>query len=96
MNGQNFLINLNGKTSKYGFYQNLFIVSEDLKSAEILGIEKIQQDKDLQEITKNIKEDPPMIFLDSYNEVEEITEENKSLEKGRTYYLEKKWWQFWK
>ncbi|PID64659.1 MAG: hypothetical protein CR962_01310 [Gammaproteobacteria bacterium] len=66
MNGQNFLINMNGKIYNYLFYQNVFVISEDIKSAEILGVEKIRNDKNLRDVT-----------------------EHKSIEKGRTYYLEK-------
>ncbi|WP_092208379.1 hypothetical protein [Desulfoluna spongiiphila] len=91
---KNFAINFNGKTAKYGFYQNVFVVADDLNSAELLGIKKIKEDKKLQAITLNIEEDPPMIYLDSYCEVEEITEREPLSEQGRTYYLEKKWWQF--
>ncbi len=96
MNGRNFLIRIDGKPRKHGFYQNIFIEADNPENAELLAVDKIRQNEELRQVTLNSKEDPPMIYLDSIWEIDDIGDEDTKLEKGRTFYTEKKWWQFWK
>ncbi len=96
INGQNFLINIDGKEHKLGFYQTIFVEDQDTGSAESLAVEKIRSDNDLKNVTLNANDDPPMIYVDKISEVDEISEDDLKLESGRSFYPEKKWWQFWK
>ncbi len=95
MNGQNFLVDMDGLTSKYGFYQNFYLEAESPKHAEVLVIQKIRGNDDLRTITKNIKEDPPVINLDEVLEIETF-DGLDAMESGKAWYRERKWWQFWK
>lgn len=95
LNGKNFLLKRDGKTQKYGFYQNMFIEADSPKQAERMAFTKIWHDKELTSITLNNKNDPPKVKLETFWELD-VLYYAKQLETGRTYYLEKRWWQFWK
>lgn len=96
MNGRNFLIELDGNLAKHGFYQNIFVEAENPNEAEFAAIERIRNNEDLKSIVRNHKDDPPAISLDEIFEIDSITESDKTMEKGCTFYKEKKWWQIWK
>ena len=92
--GRNFLLEAGGKVKRHGFYQTVFVQSSDPSEAEASAIGAVRGDAELRQRTQNDPGDPPMLFLDALYELD-VAEE--SLEaKGRTYYLEKHWWQFWK
>jgi hypothetical protein len=96
MNGKNFLLSTDdGKKHKHGFYQNMFIEADSPKQAERMALTKIWHDKELMAITLNKKNDPPQIHLETFWELDEL-HYAKYLETGRTFYLQKKWWQIWK
>lgn len=96
INGQNFLIDKDGKPRKHGFYQNVFIESDNPKQAELMVISKTWHDKELMDMTLNKKKDPPRIRLDTFWELDEADYVGNHIKTGRTFYLEKKWWQFWR
>lgn len=95
LNGKNFLLNRDGKAQKYGFYQSMFIEAETPKQAERMALTKIWHDRELKEITLNGAKDAPRVKLETFWELDELYYVNR-LEPGRTFYPEKKWWQFWK
>ena len=47
-------------------------------------------------MTLNKKKDPPKILLDTFWEVDELDYVGNNIETTRTFYEEKRWWQFWK
>ena len=95
MNGQNFLIDMDGRVAKLGFFQNLFLEADSPEQAENLAVRKIREDEDLKAITQNPKDDPPAIVLEEMSEVESFFEV-EAMESGKVWFREKKWWQFWK
>lgn len=95
MHGQNFLLNRDGKTARYGFYQNFFLEAASLKQAQLMVTSTIWHDKKLKEMTLNPKDDPPKISLDTYWEQDDFDYVGKQLTTDRTFHLEKRWWQFW-
>lgn len=95
MNGRNFLISTNGKAKKHGFYQHIVIEAESPQKAGLLARARITHDSALKEITLNTENDPPVVQLHTFWELD-VADEVGELEQGRTFYLEKKWWQFWK
>jgi hypothetical protein len=95
MNGRNFLININGTPKKHGFYQNIVLEADGPKQAALLASAKIWHDKQLQAVTLNSKNDPPMIHLHTLYELD-VLDDVGDLDFGRTFYAEKKWWEFWK
>ena len=95
MNGQNFLVDMDGKVAKHGFFQNVFLEAKSPHDAEELAVEEIRGDADLKAITQNSKEDPPAIAVEEMSELESFDGVDTAVS-GRTWYNEKKWWQFWK
>lgn len=95
MHGRNFLMDVDGKPRKQGFYQNVFIQADSPKQAELLVTTKTWHNKELKKLTLNKKKDPPKIFLETFWELDDVDFPGQS-ETDRTFYVEKKWWQFWK
>jgi len=95
MNGQNYLINNNGKPQKQGFFQNIIIETESPQKARLLAKAKITHDRDLNERTLNSPDDPPIVELDTFWELD-VLDDVDHIESDRTFYPEKRWWQFWR
>jgi len=92
--GKNFLLSQDGKIARHGFYQTVFVGAPDPASAESEALNKVRSDEALRAQTQNAADDPPMLHVESLVELDggEVPESPR----GRTYYLEKQWWQFWK
>ena len=88
INGRNFLIEIDGNVAKHGFYQNIFIEAQSPEAAELIAFDRIRNNEDLKRIVKNDKDDPPQFFLDDIFEIDTITDSDKTMEKGRTFYKE--------
>jgi hypothetical protein len=95
MTGHNFLVQVDGQTSKHGFHQTLFVRSETHQQAELMALAQIRHDKELIEASLNAEKDPPVICLETIWELEDFVEADKTAS-NRVFYPEKKWWQFWK
>jgi hypothetical protein len=92
--GRNFLLDVEGKKARYGFYQTVFVRGSDPSEAEVNAIGIVKDDSELKLAVQNEANDPPMLFLDS---LEELADSDlPPNENGRTYYMEKHWWQFWR
>ena len=94
INGKNFLLELDGKKSKHGFYKWVTVEAKDESEAELLAVEKVKNDEQIKASTQNPQKDSPQLFLDEIYEAEETAE--KPNEMGYAFYPEKKWWAFWK
>ena len=94
INGRNFLIELEGKTEKCGFYKWVCVKVDNEFDAELRAVEKVRDDASLNSSTRNPKENPPMLYLEEIYEGDE--EEERANDTGFVFYPEKKWWQFWK
>lgn len=95
MNGRNFLINGNSAPRKHGFYQNIVLEADSPKQAALMATAKIWHDKQLEAVTVNSKNDPPVIHLHTLYELD-VVDDVSDLDCGRKFYAEKKWWEFWK
>jgi hypothetical protein len=91
--GRNFLINVDGKDRRVGFYQTVFVQGADPGEAESNAIAFVKSDVELKEATQNRAGDPPTLCLDSLEEIESL--EAAPTVNGRSYFAEKRWWQFW-
>lgn len=96
MHCRNFRIERDGKPKKCGFYQNFYLEADNLRQAELMVTTTILHDKELKAATLNEDRDPPKINLDTYWELNSFDYVGRHLETGRTFYEEKKWWQFWR
>ncbi|PKD40475.1 hypothetical protein CWO84_10065 [Methylomonas sp. Kb3] len=87
MNGENFLIQTESGLKKHGFYQTIFVESQNPETAENEAVEIIKN-SDLKDIVKNENNDPPMIYLEEIDELESF-EGVETMVQGRAFYLEK-------
>jgi hypothetical protein len=97
INGQNFLIDVDGRVAKHGFFTMRFVEASDSTDAENAAVQMIRDAQRLRNIVRNPSDDPPVmdvvrvVELDSFEGIE-------IREPGFVFYPEspKRWWQFWK
>ncbi len=95
LHGRNCQIRIEGKIRKQGFFQTLLIDAETPRQAELLAISKVHHDDELRRILRNPESDPPKLRMDTIWELD-ILDDPGAVKTGRTFYPEKKWWQFWR
>ncbi len=81
--GKNFLLDFNNKTSKHGFYKWVTVSAENPEDAELKAIDYVKDDAKKSLNVKNPKEDPPMLYLVEIHESEEDLTDS-----GYTFYKE--------
>jgi hypothetical protein len=75
LRGQNFILKwVNGSTENLGFYTTRFVRANNPEGAELLAVDLIRHDKKLAACIQNQRSDPPMIFADEIEEIEELPE----------------------
>ena len=72
INGQNFLLNIDGEIQKTGFYTTRFVEAQDAKQAETVAIELIKSDSKLADIVLNKRGDTPMLHIEEVEEVKRL------------------------
>jgi hypothetical protein len=70
LRGENFLLSLDGKPARMGFYTTRFVQANTRDGAEILAVDLIRQDRWLRDSTSNQRTDPPRIFADEIDAVD--------------------------
>jgi len=86
LNGQNFLLNLEGDSQKFGFYTTRDIEAESYEGAELKVIKTIQEDETLKNNVLNGKNDSPTIYINEMKLFE--SDEEKLNNSGFTFYRE--------
>jgi hypothetical protein len=92
--GRNFLLALDRKLRRHGFYQTVFVHGTDPTEAEAAAIRAVKDDAELKQMVQNEPHDPPMLYLEAVDEIDDS--EPFPTSKGRTFYIERKWWQVWR
>ena len=69
LEGKNFLLTLEGGTHKYGFYTTRYIEANNPEDAELSAVQAIRDDSDFTSTVKNEESDPPMIYIESLDEL---------------------------
>lgn len=69
LNGRNFLLSLDGRPRKLGFYATRFVEARDAEGAENAAVELIRADDALKGTVLNSRDDPPMLYADEVEEV---------------------------
>ena len=97
INGANFLIDVDGRTAKYGFFTTRFVEAADSAAAESAAVQMIRDTQRLRDLVRNAPGDPPIMDVIAITEMESF-DVIKSLEPGFACYEERprRWWQFWK
>jgi len=97
INGRNFLVAMEDRIAKHGFFAIRFVEAADPKGAEETAVRMIRETQSLRDLVRNSSEDPP--FMD-VTEIEEMDSFDavENLEPGFIWYEEaaRHWWQFWK
>lgn len=95
MVGRNYLIQSNGKPRKHGFQQHFILQADGPKQALQMAKARLRLDAELGAMTLNEANDPPEVDLDTLWEMD-ILDDPEDVPPGRTFFVEKRWWQFWK
>ncbi len=72
LNGQNFVIDLGDGVDKYGFYTTRYVEANTKSAAEDIAVESIKSRTDILKSIKNEKNDPPMLYAEEIEEVDNI------------------------
>jgi hypothetical protein len=93
INGQNFLIHMEGQIAKYGFFTTRFVEATDSTAAENTAVQMIRETQRLRELVRNA----PDMDVIGITEMESV-DGTGSREPGFAWYEErpKRWWQFWR
>jgi hypothetical protein len=70
INGENFLLNSEGRPQKLGFYVTRFVDARDAEDAENAAVALIREDVALQGLVLNNRDDPPMLYAEEVEELE--------------------------
>ncbi|MEW6127167.1 MAG: hypothetical protein AB1757_09020 [Acidobacteriota bacterium] len=70
INGENFLIEVEDKLQKMGFFVTRIIEAASMEEAEILAIDLLKQDARLKAIVRNQSDDPPMLYIEEKEEIQ--------------------------
>ena len=97
INGQNFLVEMEGRVARYGFVTVHFVEAADRVAAEYAAVEMIRETHRLRDIVRNTPEDHPIMDVTEVDEVETLPAIDER-GPGFIWYEEhpKRWWQFWR
>ena len=70
LRGANFLMDVDGKPTRIGFFTTRFVQANNRDGAELLAIDLIRSDKWLRGTVSNSPSDPPGIFAEEVEVVE--------------------------
>ena len=97
MRGRNYLLKREGKKpARHEFYQNVFLESSSLRQAELLVTTRFVCNSFLKENALNSEKNPPVISLETYWELDDLSYPGDRFMSDFLFCEEKKWWQFWK
>ena len=89
VNGKNFLLEVEGRAQKVGFYATRFVEAADPEEAEGAAFEMIRSDPGLRGIVLNEQDDPPMLYAEEAEEAD-AREPGGELNSGFSWYVEDK------
>lgn len=97
INGRNFLIDMDGRVARFGFFTNRSVDASDVAAAELAAVGMIRATQRLREVVRNPPADPPSIDVTQIDALEASDEADEG-EPGFIWYEEnpRRWWQFWK
>ena len=70
IHGSNFLIRLDGKIERMGFYTTRYVEAEDTALADFKAVELIQNDDELNQSVFNTPDNPPVLYSEEITELE--------------------------
>ena len=88
-------MNNDGRPKKHGFIQNMLVEADSHSKAKLIAIATTRVDKELNDKTLNSESNPPHIYVETFWELDVLDNVN-DIDTDRHFFIEKKWWQFWK
>jgi hypothetical protein len=97
MDAKNYLVDLEGKVGKYGFFTHRFVTADDATNAENAAVEMPRNDRELRPLVKNQIGDPPVIDVTEIVELDAPSDQSFE-QPGHVWYEmnPKRWWQLWR
>jgi hypothetical protein len=97
INGANFLIDMNGRTAKHGFFTDRFVQAADPAATENAAVQIIRETQRIRDLVQNAPDDPPIMDVTSVIELASF-DGIENLEPGFVWYEQRprRWWQFWR
>ena len=87
INGENFLLCLDGEEKKMGFYVVRYVEADCPENAELAAVKLVRGIGRLRAITRNTPDDPPMMYLEEMHELASF-DDIENLEPGLGFYVE--------
>ncbi|HEX8745798.1 MAG TPA: hypothetical protein VF717_01275 [Pyrinomonadaceae bacterium] len=75
INGENFLLDFDGQLRKLGFYVTRAVDAQDPDEAELTAVDLVREDSRLKGNVLNERDDPPMLYAEDVEEIEESDSE---------------------
>src|SRR5688572_25381985 len=98
INGRNFLINIDGRVAKHGFFTYRFVEADDASQARDRAVGTLRQESRIRDTVLNLptESDPPIMAVQHIAEI--TAEEVPTITPGVAWYDEQptRWWQFWR
>ena len=85
INGQNFLVNLDGETRKLGFLTVRHVEAGSPEEAELAAVQMVRDDQELRAMVLNNRDDPPTMDVDEIVELKTFDGADSSTP-GRAWY----------
>jgi hypothetical protein len=70
LRGDNFLLDVDGKSTRMGFFTTRFVQANNREGAKLLAVDLIRNDSWLKGAVSNPRTDPPRIFAEEIEAVE--------------------------
>jgi hypothetical protein len=87
INGENFLLNYDGQLQKLGFYVSRVVDAQNPDDAELAAVDLVREDSRLKGNILNERDDPPMLYAEEIEEIEESHAE-KNVNTGFSWYTD--------
>ena len=88
INGANFLIDVDGRTAKYGFFTIRFAEAPNVVEAENSAVQMIRHTQRLRDLVRNAPDDPPIMDVIAITEMQSLAG-IENLEPGFAWYEER-------
>ena len=87
INGENFLLNFDGQLQKVGFYVTRVVYVQNPAEAELAAVNLVREDSRLKDNVLNERDDPPMLYADETEEIEE-SEGEENVDTGFSWFTD--------
>jgi hypothetical protein len=87
INGENFLLNFDGRPRKSGFYVTRFVDAADSEDAENAAVASLRDDAALKGLVLNSRDDPPTLYADEVEELEAY-DPDENVDTGFSWYTD--------